>query len=176
MLSKFEKLLDPYPEAAPTVPPRGLVPFIWACTAGARGLVLGMILLTASIGVFEAYLFNMLGDIVDWLGRVEPSKLWAQERTHLLLLAAILLGSPLIIALQTLIKHQSLAANLPMRLRWNFHRLMLGQSMQFYQDEFAGRVATKVMQTALATRDVVMILCDIMVFVVIDRRRSVRAA
>ncbi|HOX67469.1 MAG TPA: ABC transporter ATP-binding protein [Burkholderiaceae bacterium] len=167
MFSKFEKLLDPYPEAAPTVPPRGLVPFVWACTAGARGLVLGMILLTASIGVFEAYLFNMLGDIVDWLGRVEPSKLWAQERTHLLLLAAILLGSPLIIALQTLIKHQSLAANLPMRLRWNFHRLMLGQSMQFYQDEFAGRVATKVMQTALATRDVVMILCDIMVFVVI---------
>jgi ATP-binding cassette subfamily B multidrug efflux pump len=69
--------------------------------------------------------------------------------------------------LQTLIKHQSLAANMPMRLRWNFHRLMLGQSMQFYQDEFAGRVATKVMQTALAARDVVLILCDIMVFVVI---------
>ena len=167
MFSTFEKLLNPYPEAPPSTPPRGLVPFVWACTAGARGLVLGMIVLTASIGAFEAYLFNMLGDIVDWLGRVEPSMLWTQERTHLLLLAAILLASPLIVGLQTLIKHQALAANLPMRLRWNFHRLMLGQSMQFYQDEFAGRVATKVMQTALATRDVVMILCDIMVFVVI---------
>jgi ATP-binding cassette subfamily B multidrug efflux pump len=43
-----------------------------------------------------------------------------------------------------------------MRLRWNFHRLMLGQSMGFYQDEFAGRVTTKVMQTALAVRDMVM--------------------
>ncbi len=167
MFSSFEKLLDPYPASASATPPRGLFPFVWACTAGARGLVLGMILLTASIGVFEAYLFNMLGDVVDWLGRIEPSKLWAQERSHLLLLAVILLASPLVIALQTLIKHQALAANLPMRLRWNFHRLMLGQSMQFYQDEFAGRVATKVMQTALATRDVVMILCDIMVFVVI---------
>ena len=167
MFSTFEKLLNPYPEAPPGTPPSGLVPFVWACTAGARGLVLGMIVLTASIGAFEAYLFNMLGDIVDWLGRVEPSVLWTQERTHLLLLAAILLASPLIVGLQTLIKHQALAANLPMRLRWNFHRLMLGQSMQFYQDEFAGRVATKVMQTALATRDVVMILCDIMVFVVI---------
>ena len=51
--------------------------------------------------------------------------------------------------------------------RWNFHRLMLGQSMGFYQDEFAGRIAAKVMQTALAARDVVMILCDILVFVVI---------
>jgi ATP-binding cassette subfamily B multidrug efflux pump len=54
-----------------------------------------------------------------------------------------------------------------MRLRWNFHRLMLDQSMAFYQDEFAGRIATKVMQTALAVRDTVMIVCDILVFVII---------
>jgi ATP-binding cassette, subfamily B, multidrug efflux pump len=54
-----------------------------------------------------------------------------------------------------------------MRLRWNFHRLMLGQSMSFYQDEFAGRVAAKVMQTALAVRDTWLILTDILVFVVI---------
>jgi ATP-binding cassette, subfamily B, multidrug efflux pump len=52
-----------------------------------------------------------------------------------------------------MLKHQTLAGNFPMRLRWNFHRLMLGQSMSFYQDEFAGRVAAKVMQTALAVRD-----------------------
>jgi len=167
MFSLFEKLLDPYPASTPSAPPRGLFPFVWTCIAGARRLVLGMVLLTASIGVFEAYLFNMLGDVVDWLGRTPPALLWERERGHLLLLAAILVGSPLLIALQTLIKHQALAGNLPMRLRWNFHRLLLGQSMQFYQDEFAGRVATKVMQAALATRDVVLITCDIMVFVVI---------
>ena len=126
-----------------------------------------MAVLTALIGVFEAYLFNLLGDVVEWLGRVDPARLWEQEGHRLWLLAAILLASPLLVALRTLIKHQGMAANLPMRLRWNFHRLMLGQSMQFYQDEFAGRVAAKVMQTALAARDVVFILCDIMVFVVI---------
>src|SRR5690554_6263704 len=54
-----------------------------------------------------------------------------------------------------------------MRLRWNFHRLMLDQSMSFYQDEFAGRVSAKVMQTALAVRDTVLILTDILVFVTI---------
>ncbi|HET8871089.1 MAG TPA: ABC transporter ATP-binding protein, partial [Aquabacterium sp.] len=48
-----------------------------------------------------------------------------------------------------------------------FHRLMLGQSMGFYQDEFAGRIATKVMQTALAVRDTILIVADILVFVVI---------
>jgi ATP-binding cassette subfamily B multidrug efflux pump len=69
--------------------------------------------------------------------------------------------------LQTSLKHQTLAANFPMRLRWNFHRLMLAQSLGFYQDEFAGRIATKVMQTALAVRDAVMIVTDMMVFVAI---------
>ncbi|MDO5058371.1 MAG: ABC transporter ATP-binding protein, partial [Neisseria sp.] len=55
----------------------------------------------------------------------------------------------------------------PMRLRWNFHRLMLGQSLAFYQDEFAGRVSAKVMQTALAVRDTVMTLADMAVYVLV---------
>jgi ATP-binding cassette subfamily B multidrug efflux pump len=151
---------------APT-PPRGLWRFIWACSEGLRPLVLYMMLCTAAIGAFEALLFSMLGHVVDWLGAVRPTELWAREHDKLLLLAAILLASPLLIALQSLLKHQGMGANFPMRLRWNFHRLLLGQSMNFYQDEFAGRVATKVMQTALATRDALMILADILVFVVI---------
>ena len=76
-------------------------------------------------------------------------------------------GKTLLVALQTMFKHQAMAGNFPMRLRWNFHRWMLGQSMGFYQDEFAGRIATKVMQTALAVRDTILIVADILVFVVI---------
>src|SRR6202046_4253447 len=80
---------------------------------------------------------------------------------------AVLAGSPVLIGLQSLLKQQTLAGNFAMRLRWNFHRNMLAQSLSFYQDEFAGRVAAKVMQTALAVRDTWMILADILVFVVI---------
>ncbi len=167
MFAAFEKLLDPYPNDRVAAPPRGFFRFVWACTKGARPAIAAMTLFTAACGVFEALLFSMMGRIVDWLAKVEPSQLWAQQRGSLLLLLGVLVASPLLIALQTLFKHQALAGNLPMRLRWNFHRLMLGQSMAFYQDEFAGRIAAKVMQTALAARDVVMILCDIMVFVVI---------
>ena len=167
MFAWFEKRVDPYPAALTPVPPRGLFPFVWAGTEGLRPLILAMTLCTAGIGAFEALLFSMLGHVVDWLGQVKPALLWTDARDKLLLLAAILVASPLLIGLQTLIKHQALASNFPMRMRWNFHRLMLEQSMTFYQDEFAGRIATKVMQTALAVRDVVLILCDIMVFVVI---------
>ena len=140
---------------------------MWAASKGLRPYLPGMTLCTAAIGVFEAYLFSMLGDVVDWLAKVEPSQLWTTHRSHLLILAAILIASPLVAGLQALLKHQAMAGNFPMLLRWRFHRHMLSQSLSFYQDEFAGRVATKVMQTALAVRDVWMILADIMVFVLI---------
>ena len=123
--------------------------------------------LTALIGAFEALLFALVGEMVDWISLVEPSQLFAQRGGELFWLAALLMASVLIVALQALFKYQTLFGNFPMRLRWNFHRLMLSQSMSFYQDEFAGRISTKVMQTALAVRDVLLGVGDIMVFVVI---------
>jgi len=167
MFRWFEKLLNPFPDAAIAPPSSGFWPFAWSCTQGLRPYMLAMTLLTAVIGAFEALLFGILGKVVDWLSRVPPAQLWVQEGGHLLLLAGILTGSILLVALQTIIKHQTLAGNFPMRMRWNFHRLMLSQSMSFYQDEFAGRIAAKVMQTALAVRDMWFILTDILVFVVI---------
>ena len=167
MLRFFEGLVDPYPDATPATPPRGFFAFLWACSEGVRGYLLATTLLTAVIGAFEALLFSFLGSIVDWLGKVEPAQLWAQERQRLLLLGAVLAASIALVALQSMIKQQTLFGNFPMRLRWNFHRLLLGQSMSFYQDEFAGRIATKVMQTALAVRDTWLIVAELLVFVVI---------
>ncbi len=167
MFSFFEKLVNPYPEGAPTPTPKTFFAFMWAASDGLRPYLLFMTLCTAAIGVFEGFLFSMLGQVVDWLAKTEPAALWTTQRNGLLLLGGILLASPLVVALQALLKHQAMAGNFPMRLRWKFHRLMLSQSMGFYQDEFAGRVATKVMQTALAVRDVWMIVADILVFVVI---------
>jgi ATP-binding cassette subfamily B multidrug efflux pump len=167
VFSYFERLVDPYPEATPAIPPRGFFAFLWACSKGLRKYLLATTLLTAGIGAFEAILFSFLGSIVDWLSKVQPSQLWTQERTHILLLAAVLIASIFLVALQSLIKQQALFGNFPMLLRWNFHRMMLGQSMSFYQDEFAGRIATKVMQTALAVRDTWLIVTELLVFVVI---------
>jgi ATP-binding cassette subfamily B multidrug efflux pump len=163
----FEKRVTPYPESAPEAPPKNFFAFLWACSEGLRPYILAMTLCTAVIGAFEALLFAMLGRVVDWLAAVEPARLWTEQRGSLLLLAAILAASPIVVALQTMLKHQTLAANFPMRLRWNFHRLLLRQSMGFYQDEFAGRIATKVMQTALAVRDTWLTVADILVFITI---------
>jgi ATP-binding cassette subfamily B multidrug efflux pump len=144
----FERLVFPYPDTAVRIPPKGFFAFAWEATEGVRRYLVAMTLLTAAIGAFEALLFAILGKVVDWLNEIPPAQLWEREKITLLLFAALLAASPLLVAVQNLFKHQVLGGNFPMRLRWNFHRLMLNQSMNFYQDEFAGRVAAKVMQTA----------------------------
>jgi len=164
---RFERLVEIYPDTPPATPPRSFFAFLWQCTAGLRPYIFTMTLCTATIAAFEALLFAMLGKLVDWLAGTDPALLWDTHRTQLLLLAGILAASPLVVWLFALLKYQVLFANFPMRLRWNFHRLMLGQSMSFYQDEFAGRVATKVMQTALAVRDAWMTATDILAFIII---------
>ncbi len=165
MLGYFERLVHPYPDAAAPAPPRGFFAFAWSCTAGMRPFIAGMTLLAAAIGAFEALLFALLGRLIDWLGQVEPARLWSEGGRVMWLVAGAMLASPLLVWFFALLKYQTLSGNFPMLLRWNFHRRMLDQSMSFYQDEFAGRVAAKVMQTALATRDTVLIVTDVLVFV-----------
>jgi ATP-binding cassette subfamily B multidrug efflux pump len=162
---RFESLVATYPDARPTTPPRAFFAFLWECTRGMRPYIFGMTLCTAIVAAFEALLFAMLGRVVDWLANVPPAQLWGEQKHNLLLLGAIIAASPLVVGVFALLKYQALFANFPMRLRWNFHRLMLGQSMSFYQDEFAGRVAAKVMQTALAVRDAWMTAMDILAFI-----------
>ncbi len=167
MFQRFEGLVQPYPQSDPPQPPAQFFAFLWQCTKGLRRYLLLLALFTAAIGAFEALLFSMMAHVVDLLGRVKPSELWLGHGHTLALLAAVLLASVAFAALQALFKYQGLFGNFPMRLRWNFHRLMLAQSMSFYQDEFAGRIATKVMQTSQAVRDTWLIFTDILVYVVI---------
>ncbi|MGC1173299.1 ABC transporter ATP-binding protein [Polaromonas sp.] len=163
LLKRFEKLLHAYPEGEPALPPKGFIAFIWAASHGARGYIVLLALLSAAMAAFDALLFAMLGRIVDWLSTTQPARLWEERGSMLTLLFIVVLASIVVVALQTIVKHQTLAINFPMRLRWNFHRLMLGQSLSFYQDEFAGRLTTKVMQTALAVRDTLFVLADVLV-------------
>ncbi|MEO7241388.1 MAG: ABC transporter ATP-binding protein [Variovorax sp.] len=163
MFRRFEKSLPAFPTAEPVVAPSRFFAFLWASTQGARGHLGAMAVLTGMVSAFEALLFAALGRIVDWLGTTPPDRLWIEHGRTLTWIGIALLVSIGVVALQTTLKHQTLAINLPLRLRWNFHRSMLGQSMTFYQDEFAGRITAKVMQTALAVRETLFVLADVLV-------------
>src|SRR5690554_7967502 len=79
----------------------------------------------------------------------------------------LLIVMPLVSFLHSMIVHQTLLGNYPMRIRWLGHRYLLNQSLSFFQDEFAGRLATKLMQTALAVRETVMKLLDVMMYILV---------
>lgn len=163
MFRYFESRLPPYPPAEPHLPPKGFMAFMWDCTRGLRGYVAAMAGLSAAIAIYEALLFAVLGYVVEWVSATSPGALWTERRGALLAIGALLLVSVPLVAWQTSLKHQVLAINFPLRLRWNFHRLMLGQSMAFYADEFAGRITTKIMQTALAVRDMIFTTTDVVI-------------
>ena len=163
----FETRIEPYPEAEPHTPDKGVWRFIWSCMAGMRGWILALTVLTIGNGITEALLFQFMGVIVNWLGQYTPQTLWAEKGWQLIGMALFLLASILWHFAGSNVRLQTLQGVFPMRLRWNFHRLMLGQSLSFYQDEFAGRVSAKVMQTALAVRDTVMTLSGMVVYVLV---------
>ncbi len=167
MFRWFEKRIHPYPLTPPSILPKEFFAFIWQASKGTRLMVIGLTVLTAMVGIFEAILFAMMGKMVDWLSNVEPALLWQKEGSNLLILAGIIVGSIFLIGMQSLIKQQGLMGNFPMRLRWNFHRQVLNQGLSFFSDDFAGRIATKVMQTSLAVRDVWMLMADIIAFMLV---------
>ncbi|WP_420392776.1 ABC transporter ATP-binding protein [Acuticoccus sp.] len=166
MLGYFERLVDPYPARAATTPPEGFFAFVWHFSRDVWPWVAVMGLLSVAIGLGEAFLFGFLGTLVDWLAVRDPTTFLNEEGVTLGIVGVlILVGLPALVLVQSVLIHQTLAGNYTMLTRWQAHRHLLRQPMAFYADEFAGRIATKVMQTAIAVRDVSLRVFDIFAYV-----------
>ncbi|WP_251975980.1 ABC transporter ATP-binding protein [Salinicola avicenniae] len=166
MFRWFEQRLDPFPPQEPVRPPDSLVAFCLHYTRGAWPYLLGATVLMALIAGVEVWMFGFLGNIVDWLSAQNRETFLADQGGKLIGMALVILVLlPGMVWLHSLFQQQTLMANYPMRIRWLAHRYLLRQSMHFYQDEFAGRVATKVMQTALAVRECIIKLFEVLNYV-----------
>ena len=167
MFGWFERRLNPYPAEAPSLPPKGLFAFLWHYTRPAAPWLFVLGFCSMVLGIAEVLLFQFLGNIVDWLSAGDPGTFLARESGTLVWMAVLLLVLiPGFGALHTMTMHQALAGNFPMIARWQMHRYLIRQSMTFFSNEFAGRVSTKVMQTALAVRETVMKIIDVFIYVV----------
>lgn len=166
MFTWFERRLDPFPADPPAMPPQGLRRFILHFSYGAKFYMLAMAGCAALIAVAEVMLFGYLGELVSQVAAADPARFWADEGGRLLVMAAVLMvGLPALQILWSLLMHQTLMGNFPQRIRWQAHRYLLRQSMSYFQDEFAGRIATRLMQTALAVREVAMKILDVLTYV-----------
>ena len=168
MFSFFERRLNPFPETRLAAPPAGLARFCWHYVRDARGWLAALAILTALLAVGEVLLFGFLGRVVDWLASADREGFLEREQGRLVSMGLLLLiGLPLGVIAQAFVNYQALMGNLPMSARWRMHHHLLGQSMTFFANEFAGRVATRVMQTSLAVRETVMKLLDVFVYVAV---------
>ncbi|MHA6686565.1 ABC transporter ATP-binding protein [Mesorhizobium sp. A556] len=168
MFDWFEKRLDPFPHQEPVEPPKTLIAFCVHYTRGAWPYIAITGLLITAIALAEVWMFGFLGHIVDWLSAQNRETFLQTEGWKLAAMAfVVVVLLPAMALLQSLVHDQTLMGNYPMRIRWDVHRYLLRQSMTFYQDEFAGRIATKLMQTALAVRECVIKVIDVLNYVVV---------
>lgn len=168
MFRFFERLTNPFPAQEPTQPPASLARFIAHYSRGMALPLLVMAILTAVLAALEVSLFGFMGQLVDWLAVKDPKTFWQTEQTTLLGMGLLtLVVIPLLVLLHSAILHQTLLGNYPMAIRWQAHRYLLKQSLSFYQNDFAGRISTKVMQTSLAVRETVTKILDVMVYVLV---------
>jgi len=169
MFSRFEKLVDAFPERELKAPPPStLLAFIWFFVKPLWPLLLVMAVLSATISAIEVSLFAFLGNVVDWFGDTPPERFLEERGLQLVLMGVvILLVLPGVQLIDGLVNFQGVFGNFPMRFRYTMHRWLLGHSMSFFQDEFAGRVSQKLMQTALAIRETVVKGIDVFLYVAV---------
>ena len=168
MYRLFEKMTKAFPEDQPTQPPSTLFAFCRHYTKGMELSLLLMSISAAMLAILEVSLFSYMGQLVDWLTAYTPETLFIKQKSELIKMAVmLLLVLPIVVFFHSAILHQALLGNYPMSIRWLAHRYLLRQSVSFYQNEFAGRIATKVLQTSLAVRETVTKLLDVLMYIVV---------
>ena len=168
MFDRFEKLVDPFEKTELDVPPSGFWAFCWYYTKPVWPILLVVSILGALIAVLEVMIFTFLGELVTWLSTENADTFFQDNWGQLVWMGIVVLVLlPGIAAIWEMLFHQGLMGTYPMSVRWRVHRYLLRQSISFYQNDFAGRIANKLMQTALAVREVVTRIADILVYVVV---------
>lgn len=171
MINKFfsylERSITVFPPELPEKPPARLSVFIWHYAKPFKWLLLLCFVLSSSIAMLEVYVFSHIGHLVDWMTEADSATdFWQQHSTRLLWLGALVLVLlPIIKFCFESVLHQGLLGNMPMYARWQIHRYLLRQSLTFFQNDFAGRLAAKLMQTALSVRESVVKLTEVLTYV-----------
>ncbi len=164
----LENARAPFPESRADMPPASFFAFVVHYVRPFWKLLLASSLLAATVAIIEVSLFAVLGNLVDWLGRADRATFWDEHGSFLMFMAVlVLLILPVLKFIYEAVIHQSLMGNLAMRTRWQAHRYVLRQSLGFFQDDFAGRIATKVMQTSLSVREFVLTLAEVLLYVTV---------
>ncbi|NNE52237.1 MAG: ABC transporter ATP-binding protein [Sulfitobacter sp.] len=156
MFRFFEKLVDPYvPYQETDRPPRDIWPFMKSYTRPFRRLFVLAGIMSIIVAAIEIGLIYYMGRVVDLLN-AGPEEMWARYGTELILVTVfILLIRPLMQAIDVMLLNNAIMPNVGTLFRWRAHRQVLRQSVGWFEDDFAGRIANRIMQTPPAAGEVV---------------------
>jgi ATP-binding cassette, subfamily B, multidrug efflux pump len=168
----FERWIDPFRQPEAGEVPNTAPAFLWHYVRQAKGVFAAMLVLGGLVALMEAALFWFVGRLVDLLGGADRSQGWdglidTYGAELALMLAAVLVFRSLIVALSALVEEQVVAPGFFNMVRWQAHRLVSRQSYAFFQNDFAGRLVTKVWQTGQATGDFMVSLLQVLWFSIV---------
>ena len=164
----FEDLLDPLAPAPLEAPPRSTAAFFGYYLGPIKWLLIVTLLVSLLYSVCELALFWFVGVVIDWM-QASPPERFLEEHGPALIAMAVVVGliRPAMMLLARALVSFSLMPNLGNRVRWRSHRYVMRQSLSFFQNDFAGRVAQKVMQTGPAVREATLSVVDAVWYLVI---------
>jgi ATP-binding cassette, subfamily B, multidrug efflux pump len=168
MFHFFERSLKPTAVPESAEPPAGLVAFYWHFARQAKPLFIGLFAVGFAVALIEVMIPVFIGKVVTLVTASKPEELLATAWPWLLGMAGVLLVlRPLASTSQHLLMNQAIAANVSNRIRWQNHWHVSRQSWAFFQNDFAGRIATRVMQTGPAIRESLVSLLTAVWFILI---------
>ena len=168
MFHFFERSLKPTAVPESTEPPAGLVAFYWHFARQAKPLFIGLFAVGFAVALIEVMIPVFIGKVVTLVTASKPEELLTTAWPWLLGMAGVLLVlRPLASTSQHLLMNQAIAANVSNRIRWQNHWHVSRQSWAFFQNDFAGRIATRVMQTGPAIRESLVSLLTAVWFILI---------
>src|SRR5690606_12190259 len=159
-------LVDPFVAYPPTdAPPRRLWPFLWDYSRPFRRLFLWTGIMSVVVAALEVWLIAYMGRLVDMMAETEREALWSVHGVELVAVAVfLLLGRPVLHGLHVLLLNNGVVPNFGTLVRWRAHRQVLRQSIGWFENDFAGRIANRIMQTPMAAGDAVFQVFDAITF------------
>src|SRR5690242_2572947 len=153
----IERIVTPTSDVEAGAPPKGLLAFYWHYVRQARWLFVALFAAGLCVALLDTMIPVFIGRIVTLLSNTPRDAFYAQAWPLLAqILAVMLLARPLAVFSQNLVMNQMIVANVTNLIRWQTHRHVVRQSWAFFQNDFAGRIANRIMQTGPALRESVV--------------------
>src|ERR1700751_2073360 len=159
MFTLFQRMLQPNKQTEQQEPPDGLVALLWPYARQAKGLFAGLFAAGFAVALLDSLIPVFIGRVVTLITAGSPEALFGRFWPTLLGMGLVLLVlRPLALTTQNIMANQAIAANVGNMIRWQNHWYVVRQSWAFFQNDFAGRIANRVMQTGPAIRESVVAL------------------